>query len=121
MECPPHAFRCANDQCVSFNEVCDGMPDCQDGSDEMTICKGNKFRSTTSFFNISNTIYLDWSVQTNSICCQYFFKFSQAFVLLTHFVARTETVLLHYLLVMETTTVGMEVTKWLRIVNTVFL
>ena len=39
-ECPPHAFLCANNHCIPFNKVCDGNRDCQDNSDETTICTG---------------------------------------------------------------------------------
>ena len=42
-ECPPHAFLCANNQCIPFSKVCDEKPDCRDNSDETTICSGNLF------------------------------------------------------------------------------
>ena len=38
--CPSHAFLCANNDCISHDKLCDGTSDCQDNSDESTICTG---------------------------------------------------------------------------------
>ena len=32
--CPPGFFTCANGKCVEFEMVCNGVPECSDGSDE---------------------------------------------------------------------------------------
>ena len=40
--CPWHAFLCANDECISSDKLCDGISDCDDNSDESTICTGNE-------------------------------------------------------------------------------
>ena len=39
-ECPSHTFTCANDQCIPMINVCDGVPDCDDYSDETVVCMG---------------------------------------------------------------------------------
>ncbi|KAH1002016.1 hypothetical protein HUJ04_005960 [Dendroctonus ponderosae] len=36
--CSGDAFHCDNSKCIQTERVCDGDPDCRDGSDE--ICKG---------------------------------------------------------------------------------
>ena len=35
----PDRFQCANKQCQYLNVVCDGVKDCDDGSDEAEICE----------------------------------------------------------------------------------
>ena len=39
-KCPSHTFTCANDQCIAMENICDGIPDCDDYSDETSICIG---------------------------------------------------------------------------------
>ena len=38
--CPSHAFLCANNKCIAAEKVCDRKSDCDDNSDESTICTG---------------------------------------------------------------------------------
>ena len=39
--CPRHAFLCANNQCIPETNVCDGIVQCEDNSDETEICTGD--------------------------------------------------------------------------------
>lgn len=38
--CASHQFECATGQCIPFSWLCDGEPDCPDGSDENEHCTG---------------------------------------------------------------------------------
>ena len=40
-KCTGNNFKCADDQCIPLNKICDGVSDCDDGSDEAHICKGD--------------------------------------------------------------------------------
>ena len=44
-KCPSHAFLCANNKCISAEKVCDRKSDCDDNSDESTICTGMTYHS----------------------------------------------------------------------------
>ena len=37
--CPPNSYMCVNNECIPAHNVCDGIPDCADGSDERPFCK----------------------------------------------------------------------------------
>ena len=39
--CPDHSFLCANNECVPYSKICNGISDCQDNSDETKVCTGN--------------------------------------------------------------------------------
>ena len=34
-------FQCGNGDCLSQDSVCNGVPDCEDGSDELNCCKSH--------------------------------------------------------------------------------
>ena len=40
-KCCENSFKCVNDQCIPLYKICDGASDCDDGSDEDHICKGD--------------------------------------------------------------------------------
>lgn len=41
--CPPFAFRCSYGACISGKKECNGVTNCADGSDEVTLnCPGVK-------------------------------------------------------------------------------
>ena len=40
IDCPPHAFLCANRKCISSDKVCNTIDNCGDRSDEGAICQG---------------------------------------------------------------------------------
>ena len=39
--CDKKKFLCANGNCIPKNKLCNGYDDCNDNSDETTICTGN--------------------------------------------------------------------------------
>ena len=52
-QCSSDEFQCTNGTCVRLDWVCDGAPDCFDGSDEiLDTCR--KFYFDFDFFRISN-------------------------------------------------------------------
>ena len=42
--CSHGHFLCANDKCLVASDMCDGIDDCGDNSDESTICSGHNHR-----------------------------------------------------------------------------
>lgn len=40
--CSVHAFHCDKDKCIQQEKLCDNIPDCRDGTDELN-CKGKCF------------------------------------------------------------------------------
>ena len=40
-ECPENTFQCSNSRCVPTSNICDGVDDCGDNSDELMPCVGN--------------------------------------------------------------------------------
>ena len=39
--CAVGRFLCANENCIPEEDMCNGVDDCDDNSDETTICSGN--------------------------------------------------------------------------------
>ncbi len=42
VSCPPHLFQCGSSECVDPSQLCDGVTNCQDGSDEGGTCQTDK-------------------------------------------------------------------------------
>ena len=55
--CPNSAFRCKDQtKCIGIEKRCDGIPDCDDASDENGCSKAIKYRTTILSF-ILNILY----------------------------------------------------------------
>ncbi|XP_004675362.1 PREDICTED: enteropeptidase [Condylura cristata] len=75
--CEEHHFQCMNGECISLVNLCDGVPHCQDGSDEKHCVR--LFNSTTKNdglvqFRIQNVWYVacaeNWTMQISNDVCQ---------------------------------------------------
>ena len=41
LACPKNHFICENKKCIHNNKLCDGANDCDDDSDEGSVCESN--------------------------------------------------------------------------------
>uniref|UniRef100_A0A2C9JX34 Peptidase S1 domain-containing protein n=1 Tax=Biomphalaria glabrata TaxID=6526 RepID=A0A2C9JX34_BIOGL len=61
--CKSGEYQCANYQCVDHSKLCDGYPDCEDGTDESLFCN-----CTTEQFRCSN----GQCIPKSSVCDKFF-------------------------------------------------
>ncbi|KAH8280862.1 hypothetical protein KR054_001727, partial [Drosophila jambulina] len=62
IECDPPAFKCLYGACISSTALCNHIPDCLDGSDEIQEICHNKYNETIGF-----EAHAKWTVQSCSL------------------------------------------------------